>query len=122
MKIKLDENLPDDLAAPLRLQGHDVHTVFEEGLGGSADPDIQAASAAEGRFLITQDVKFADRRKWRIAPASGIMLVRVVNDQSEHLIRTVLGAFQREDVDARPGKHVTVTENKVRVRSLSVHD
>jgi predicted nuclease of predicted toxin-antitoxin system len=31
MKIKLDENMPGDLAALLRKAGHDVDTVHDEG-------------------------------------------------------------------------------------------
>ena len=35
MKIKLDENLPSRVASLLNGMGHDVHTVFDEGLAGT---------------------------------------------------------------------------------------
>jgi Domain of unknown function (DUF5615) len=34
VKVKLDENLPADLATDLRQAGHDVADVVQEGLGG----------------------------------------------------------------------------------------
>jgi predicted nuclease of predicted toxin-antitoxin system len=56
MKIKLDENLPLQIAAELAAFGHDVHTVFEEKLTGSKDPQIWAAAQSEQRLLLTQDL------------------------------------------------------------------
>lgn len=40
MKVKLDENLPLQIAVELRARLHDVQTVWEEGLSGHADLDI----------------------------------------------------------------------------------
>ncbi|WP_295587663.1 DUF5615 family PIN-like protein [uncultured Lamprocystis sp.] len=37
MKIKLDENLPARLVAPLQRHGHDVNTVPAERLSGKPD-------------------------------------------------------------------------------------
>jgi hypothetical protein len=68
MKIKLDENLPHQLAALLADLGHQVHTVFEERLVGRDDMDIGEAAQRESRFLITQDLDFSDAR--RFAPGS----------------------------------------------------
>ena len=39
MRLKLNENLPHDLAAELGRRGHDVHTVAEGHLAGESDPD-----------------------------------------------------------------------------------
>ena len=40
MKIKLDENLPDDLAEVLRSRHHDVDTVPSESLAGRDEPSL----------------------------------------------------------------------------------
>jgi hypothetical protein len=50
VRLKLDENLPHDLAAALRRDGHDVHTVVEEQLAGESDPVVVAAATDEGRL------------------------------------------------------------------------
>ncbi|MEY2877671.1 MAG: hypothetical protein RLZZ15_51 [Verrucomicrobiota bacterium] len=48
MKVKLDENLPEQLAVALRLRGHDVHTVPEENLQGRPDATVWQAAQEEG--------------------------------------------------------------------------
>ncbi len=53
MKIKLDENLPFDLAISLGRIGHDVHTADQEGLSGHSDRELWRATQKESRFLIT---------------------------------------------------------------------
>jgi hypothetical protein len=60
VKLKLDENLGRRWAEQLRDGGHDVHTVIDEGLSGSNDVDVLAASVAEERALATLDLDFAN--------------------------------------------------------------
>jgi predicted nuclease of predicted toxin-antitoxin system len=64
MKIKLDENLPVDLAPDLRKLRHDVHTPHDEALSGREDSEIWAAAQNEERFLVTQDLGFSDVRRF----------------------------------------------------------
>jgi hypothetical protein len=65
MKVKLDENLPRQIAVELRARAHDVQTVGEEGFTGRADADVLQAAQREGRLLITQDLDFSDTRKFQ---------------------------------------------------------
>jgi predicted nuclease of predicted toxin-antitoxin system len=65
VKIKLDENLPFSLVAALGQLGHEVDTVPEEGLRGSADAEVWEAAQSELRFLITQDLDFASIDRFR---------------------------------------------------------
>jgi len=65
MKVKLDENLPLQIAVELCARTHDVQTVGEEVLTGRADADIWQAAQREGRILITQDLDFSDTRKFQ---------------------------------------------------------
>ena len=62
MKVKLDENLPLQIAVELRARLHDVQTVWEEGLSGHADQDIWEEAQREGRVLITLDLDFCAGR------------------------------------------------------------
>ncbi len=64
MKVKLDENMPADLATLLVKGGHDVHGVLDESLGGSADSVIVEAARREERILMTFDTDFADVRHY----------------------------------------------------------
>jgi predicted nuclease of predicted toxin-antitoxin system len=74
MKIKLDENLPLQIAVELRARAHDVQTVGEEGLTGRVDAEIWQAVQREGRVLITQDLDFSDTRKFVPGTHHGIGL------------------------------------------------
>ena len=62
MLIKLDENLPGEIAFGLSQLGHGVHTTREQGLAGHPDSDIWTTCQQEKRFLITQDLDFSDLR------------------------------------------------------------
>jgi predicted nuclease of predicted toxin-antitoxin system len=77
MRIKLDENLPDDLRPAPAALGHDVDTVAEEGLRGRLDPDLWIAAQASHRFFITQDMDFSDVRQFKPGTHYGLMLLRL---------------------------------------------
>ena len=55
MKFKIDENLPVDLVADLRLAGNEADTVLDDNLAGATDSIVVAAAHREGRILPTLD-------------------------------------------------------------------
>jgi predicted nuclease of predicted toxin-antitoxin system len=77
MRIKIDENLPAQIASRLNSFGHEVHTAQEEGLGGCLDQMIWEAAQRDERFLITQDLDFSDARQFAPGTHHGILLVRM---------------------------------------------
>ncbi|MCX7007595.1 MAG: DUF5615 family PIN-like protein, partial [Kiritimatiellaeota bacterium] len=77
MRIKLDENLPSDLAEVLRLHGHDVDTVVTENLTGHPDETVWEAVGKAGRFFITTDLDFSDVRRYRPGTHAGVLLIRL---------------------------------------------
>ena len=52
VRFKLDKNLPRDAEVLLRDAGHDVQTVLEERLGGSADSEILNVSLPRNEFSL----------------------------------------------------------------------
>ncbi|MBP8001624.1 MAG: DUF5615 family PIN-like protein [Chloroflexi bacterium] len=116
MKIKLDENMPFDLAPLLKQLGHDVDTSPEEGLTGAIDEDVWDAAQSEGRFLITQDLDFSDVRKFTPGTHQGILLLRLHSPLRTTLIRHVYTLFQTENVDSWTGCFIVASERKVRIR------
>lgn len=77
MKIKLDENLPISLVPLLASYGLVADTVQDEGLSGHPDSDVWAAAQQEGRFLVTQDLDFSDRRRFPPGSHHGLLLLRL---------------------------------------------
>jgi predicted nuclease of predicted toxin-antitoxin system len=118
MKLKVDENLPDSLASSLVAIGHDADTSVQEGRRGCDDEDVWAAAMRAGRLLITQDVRFADAR--RVKPeGSGILLLRVKQDDFALMHDRVLEVFRMENVEAWAGCVVKVTLRQIRVHRPS---
>ncbi len=116
MKIKLDENLPQELAGLLRQLGHEADSVADEGLTGRADSAVWAAAQRAGRFLITQDLDFSDVRRFRPGTHPGLMLVRLREPGYLALLARLRAVFATADFARWGGCLVVVSDHKVRVR------
>jgi len=116
MRIKVDENLPSQIAQKLKSFGHDAHTAQDEGIGGCVDSVIWEAAQRERRFLITQDLDFSDARRFAPGTHHGILLIRLQFPSMFSLIERIEELFQKENVNSWPGCFVVTTERKVRVR------
>jgi predicted nuclease of predicted toxin-antitoxin system len=116
MKLKLDENLPEQLVVALRQLGHDVHTVPEEFLSGHPDENIRQAAQHEGRFLITQDLDFSDVRRFQPGTHAGLLLVRLHAPGRRALTQRISAVFATEQVETWIGCFAILTDHKLRVR------
>ncbi|MBK6326944.1 MAG: DUF5615 family PIN-like protein [Chloroflexi bacterium] len=117
MQIKLDENLPVELAVMLRQLGHDAETVPEENLDGADDDQVWQAAQAENRFLITQDLDFSNVQHFKPGTHHGVLLLRLNNPTRRQLIQKVEVIFTSEAVAQWSGCLVVVTDRKIRVKS-----
>lgn len=106
MKIKLDENLGSlRVATQLRLAGHDVATVREQGLTSAPDTELIQICREEGRCLITSDRGFGNRLKFNPADYPGIILIRLppipeLNELSQ-AVETIIGSLEERDVTGK---------------------
>ena len=116
MKLKLDENLPTTLVARLRALAHDVDTVPAEGIAGKDDATVWQAAQDAGRFLLTQDLDFADVRQFLPGTHHGLMLIRLQTPSRRRLADRIEAVFKVEAVDTWQRCFVVVTDRKVRVR------
>ena len=76
MQIKVDEDLPREIAEILRAGGHDAQTVLEQGWGGLRDADVWRRISSEGRWLMTADKGSADARTIAATEQVGVVLLR----------------------------------------------
>lgn len=116
MTVKLDENLPARLVARLGHLGHDVDTVPEERLAGRDDATVWRATQTAGRFFITQDLDFADQRRYAPGTHRGLLLVRLASPGRASLTARIAGLFETEDIEAWTGCVVVATDTKVRIK------
>lgn len=105
MNFKLDENLGRRGAELLREAGHDVSTVFEEGLLGANDLALIEFCRQEGRCLVTLDLDFGNPLIFRPSEYHGIVVLRLPPkaspDDLHDGIRTLVGGLRTEGVDGR---------------------
>ncbi|MBW4616471.1 MAG: DUF5615 family PIN-like protein [Desmonostoc vinosum HA7617-LM4] len=78
MNIKLDENLGSlRVATLLRLTGHDIATVREQGLISTHDEELIDICQSKNRCLVTIDREFGNRLKYIPSHYRGIIVIRL---------------------------------------------
>jgi len=77
VKIKLDENIGRRGQDLLKASGHDVMTVWDQGLRGATDEELFAICCAEGRALVTLDRDFGQVPRFPPERSAGIVILEV---------------------------------------------
>jgi predicted nuclease of predicted toxin-antitoxin system len=116
LKLKLDENLPGDLAIFLRGQGHDVVDVVQEEMAGEDDQQVIKAAAHEGRILMTFDLDFADIRHYPPGTHSGIVVFRLHDERWKILEEPARRLIAEGGLDKLEQGLAIVDETRVRYR------
>jgi predicted nuclease of predicted toxin-antitoxin system len=116
MKIKLDENLPEELKGLLAERGHDVQSVPDESLIGRHDEVIFEASQREARMLLTQDLDFSDVRKFRPGTHPGVVVIRLREPSRRGITARMRQVLDEEPIDRWAGCFVVISDRKLRVR------
>jgi predicted nuclease of predicted toxin-antitoxin system len=122
MQFKLDENLPPSAARLLRGLGHDVMTVYDQGLQGFNDPDILAACQGEGRTLVSLDLDFSNILVFPPERYAGLIVLRLRNPGPKavlSLLRRVLPHLESIPV---AGRLWIADEHRIRVRLVGEID
>ena len=116
MRLKLDENLPEDARRAAAALGHDVDTVLDEKLGGFPDPDVLSAATREGRFVITLDRGFGDIRRYPPGSHRGIAVLRVATQDPRTVTEALTTFLANEALGDLTGCVVVVRGHLVRIR------
>ena len=95
VSIKVDEDLPAEVANLLRDTGHDAVTVLEQEMTGTPDSDLWQAIQKENRCLFTADKGFADARNHPPGTHAGIVLLRLPRESRAGYINLSRHSWQR---------------------------
>jgi predicted nuclease of predicted toxin-antitoxin system len=115
VKFKLDENLPVELAADLRVLGHDAETVLDEGLRGVADSTLIRVATAEARILLTLDKGIANLLQYPPHEHEGVVLFRP-DSSGRRAVLEFMRTFLPRLLEMELQKKVTVA-GPLRIRS-----
>ena len=115
MRILADENVPEAVIEVLLNRRHDVIWALMA-MPGATDREIIARTNDERRFLLTFDKDFGELAfRNRVAPASGVIFVRLEASPAE--MAEVIAAALASPRDWI-GYFSTVERNRIRARRL----
>lgn len=116
MKLKLDENLPRDLATALAVRGHDVHTVVDEDLAGRSDPVVVHTATREDRMVLTLDRGVGDLRHYPPGSHAGIVVLRPASQDPDTTLKLVERLLHAQPLDQLAGCVTIVEPQRIRIR------
>jgi predicted nuclease of predicted toxin-antitoxin system len=119
-RIKLDEDLPQQMADLLTVRGHDAVTVVGQGWQGLADDVLWPRVENEGRWLTTADKGFADLRKHPPGTHAGVILLRALKESRRAYLELAAIAFDRLKLNEIAGAVVVVTHRGIRIRRAPI--
>jgi predicted nuclease of predicted toxin-antitoxin system len=101
VKLKLDENVDLRVVTFLRLAGHDVETVPNQGLNSAPDVELINVCRQEERCLVTADRGFGNRMRFNPSEYAGIVVIRLTSranftEWREAIETLILGLEQAE--------------------------
>ncbi|MDD5204301.1 MAG: DUF5615 family PIN-like protein [Desulfobacterales bacterium] len=114
--MKIDECLPLECADLLAAHGHEVETVYQEGLRGRPDQLIWSAAQEEKRFLITTDLDFSDIRRYKPGNHHGVLLMRLHSESKPAMLSYFEWLLNEHKIDEWAGCLIIATDRKVRVK------
>ena len=118
MRFKLDENANPRWRIPLEEAGHQVSTVAEEHLQGSADSVIARTCQELSMCLITADLGFAQILEYPPHLYQGIIVLRHSSPTLAGMIQLIRQVVTAVKTQSPEGRLRIVEPSRVRVRGV----
>jgi predicted nuclease of predicted toxin-antitoxin system len=116
VRFKVDENLPREVVDILHNAGHDATSVLDQLLGGKPDSVLMQVCADELRAFITEDLDFADLRRFPPTVYCGIVVFRLHRPSLRAAMEATEMLLRQFDVEELIGKLIIVEPDRLRIR------
>jgi predicted nuclease of predicted toxin-antitoxin system len=116
VRIKVDEDLPLEVARIFVEHGHDAVTVVAQGWQGLTDELLWPRVQNERRWLVTAGKGFADLRHYSPAADAGVLLLRPAEENRRAYVRFARTAAERLDFNNLAGSLIVMTPRGIRIR------
>jgi predicted nuclease of predicted toxin-antitoxin system len=122
MHFKLDENMPPPAAELLRSLGHDVMTVYDQGLQSCADPEVLAACQGEGKVLLSLDLDFSNILVFPPERYAGLIVLRLRKPGPKAVMSLLRRVVPHLETVPVTGRLWIADEHRIRVRLVGQID
>ncbi|MBI3248307.1 MAG: DUF5615 family PIN-like protein [Deltaproteobacteria bacterium] len=116
IRVKIDEDLPKQIAELFAQHGYEAATVVEQGWQGLPDEQLWPRVQQEGRLLVTADKGFADLRTYPPGSHSGILLLRLEEESRRGYLELVRTVLQQLAMDGHVGDVIVASPRGIRIR------
>jgi len=113
--VKIDEDLPAEIASLVGAAGHDAKTVYVQRHTGLPDDQLWPKIQQEQRMLLTADKGFANARDFPPGSHAGVVLFRLPRESRAGYIRLAELLLARVKLEDIVGAIVVVSPNVIRV-------
>jgi predicted nuclease of predicted toxin-antitoxin system len=120
MRLLLDESISHRITQPLRATGHDVVHVAELSMLGANDVAVLERAVAERRTLVTADTDFGTLLALSGATQPGVIQFRRESHRPEQQLQFLVAESGQLEEPCKHGCVVTVTDGRLRLRSLPI--
>ena len=109
------------VASGLREAGHDVVHARDGGLQAADDETLLFLAEREERVIVSADTDFGALLALRRMPKpSFVLLRRTMGNRPDQVVQLLRGLLPRVSPELEAGAIVTITENRIRIRTLPV--
>ncbi|MGO9449622.1 MAG: DUF5615 family PIN-like protein [Candidatus Binataceae bacterium] len=114
--VKIDEDLPRQIAGLLVAKGYDAATVVGQGWQGISDEVLWPRVQKERRWLITADKGFADLRRHPPGSHAAVILLRPQEESRRSYLELTAVAIERINLEELSGAVVVVSHRGIHIR------
>jgi predicted nuclease of predicted toxin-antitoxin system len=120
MKLLLDQGLPRSTVAHLAAQGVVSQHVSSLGMASASDEDILKEAERQQATVVTLDADFHQILATTRVQLPSVIRIRIEGLKGDRLAALLLQVISQAGTDLTTGAAVSVTENRIRVRSVPI--